>query len=37
LVAKCDSLEMIARGFAFALATEILQKGGEIAQKLAGR
>jgi hypothetical protein len=37
LEARRGSLEMITRGFAFALATEIFQKGEEIAQKLAGR
>jgi len=37
MAARRDSLELIARGVAFALATEIFQKGEEIAQKLAGR
>ena len=35
LEARRGSLEMITRGFAFALATEVFQQGEEIAQRLA--
>ena len=34
-MARRDSLEMIARGVAFALATELFQRRKEIAQRLA--